>query len=186
MSVVDKARKRVAEVMLGIGALLLLIGAFTTAGWRLLAFSLGGMLLVFAGIIFVSIAIIDGVPWLVRLLSRLSEPRWDGKILHTDGDEYKIRYNFGDKGRPRFIASDVCTAVGSPAPTKNALLWSGISLSREGKYAYFNEADVQTYLELRAVRNHAANRLLLLIRNEVLRKMEKHREDEKRYKREPG
>jgi len=186
MSVVDKARKRVAEAMLGIGALLLLIGAFTTAGWRLLAFSLGGMLLAIAGIIFASIAIIDGVPWLVRLLSRLSGPKWDGEILHTDGDEYKIRYDFGDKGNPRFIASDVCTAVGSPAPTKDALLWSGVSLSREGKYAYFGEADVQTYLTLRAVRNHAANRLLLLIRNDVLRKVEKQREDEKRYEQERG
>jgi hypothetical protein len=186
MSVVDKARKRVAEAMLGIGALLLLIGAFTTAGWRLLAFSLGGMLLAFAGIIFASIAIIEGVPWLVRLLSRLSEPKWDGEILHTDGDEYKIRYDFGDKGSPRFIASDVCAAAGSPAPTKDALLWSGVSLLREGKYAYFGEADVQTYLALRAVRNHAAKRLLLLIRNGVLHKVEKQREDAKRYEQEQG
>jgi len=166
--------------------MLLLIGAFTTDGSRLLAFSLGGLLLAFAGIIFVSIAIVDGVPWLVRLLSRLSEPKWDGEILHTDGDEYKIRYDFGDKGSPRFIASDVCTAVGSPAPTKDAFLCSGVSLSREGKYAYFGEADVQTYLALRAVRNHAANRLLLLIRNDILRKVEKRREDEKRYKQEQG
>ncbi len=181
MSVVDKTRKRVAEVMLGIGALLLLVGAFTTAGWKLLAFSLGGMLLAFAGLIFASIAIIDGVPWLVRLLSRLSEPKWDGEILHTDGDEYKIRYDFGDKGSPRFIASDVCTAIGVPVPTKGASVWSGVSLSTEGKYAYFSEADVQTYLELRAVRNHAANRLLFLIRHDVLRKVEKHRDDEKRY-----
>jgi hypothetical protein len=184
MSVVDKARKRIAEAMLGLGASLLLIGAFTTAGWRLLAFSLGGMLLAFAGIFFASIAIIEGVPWLVRLMSRLSEPKWDGQILHTDGDEYKIRYDFGDKGSPRFIASDVCAAVGAPAPTKGSLLWSGVALSREGRYLYFGEADVQTYLALRAVRNHAASRLLVLIRKDVLHKIEKHREDAERYKRD--
>jgi len=78
-------------------------------------------------------------------------------------------------------SSDVCAAVGAPAPAKDALLWSGVSLLREGKHAYFGEADVQTYLALRAVRNHAAKRLLLLIRNGVLHKIEKHREDAKRY-----
>jgi hypothetical protein len=54
-------------------------------------------------------------------------------------------------------------------------------LSREGKHAYFSEADVQTYLALRAVTNHAANRLLLLIRKDILRKVEKRREDETRH-----
>ena len=186
MSVVEKARKRIAEAMLGIGALLLLIGVFTSAGWRLLAFGLGGMLLAFSGILFASIAIIDGVPWLVRMLSRLSDPKWDGEILHTDGDEYKIRYDFGNQGSPRFIANDVCAAIGAPAPTKNALIWSGVSLLREGKHAYFGEADVQTYLALRAVRNHAANRLLILIRNNVLHKIEKHRDDAKRFELEQG
>lgn len=186
MSVVDKARKLIAEAMLGTGALLLLIGAFTTAGWRLLAFSLGGMLLASAGILFASIAVIDGVPWLVRLLSRLSDPKWDGEILHTDGDEYRIRYDFGSQGSPRFIASDVCTAIGATAPTKDALLWNGVPLLREDKYVYFGEADVQTYLALRAVRNHAAKRLLLLIRNDVLHKIEKRRDDARRFEPEQG
>lgn len=186
MSFANEVRKRVAQVVLGVGALLLLIGAFTTNGWRLLAFSLGGLLLALAGIIFVSIAVIDGVPWLIRLLSRLAEVKWDGEILHTDGDEYKIRYDFGDKGNPRFIASDVCTAVGSPLPTKDALLCSGVPLSREGNYAYFGEADVQAFLALRAVRNHAAKRLLLLIQNDILRKVQKRRDDKKRYEQEQG
>lgn len=135
---------------------------------------------------FLSASVLDGVPWLVRLISRLSEPGWDGEVLHTDGDEYKIRYNFGYKGRARFIASDVCTAIGASAPGKDALQCGGVPLSREGKYAYFGEADVQAYLTLRAVRNHAANRLLLLIRQEVLRKLERHREDDKRYDQEQG
>ena len=186
MSAANKARQRVAQAMLAIGALLLLSGAFTKSAWGLFALLMGGGLFGTGAIMFLSVSVINGVPWLVRLISRHSEPTWDGEILHTDGNEYRIRYDFGDSGHPRFIASDVCAAVGAPAPTKDALLWSGVSLSREGKYAYFGEADVQTYLAPRAVRNHAANRLLLLIRNDVLRKVEKHREDEKRYEQEQG
>jgi hypothetical protein len=144
------------------------------------------MLSALAGIFFASIAIVDGVPSVIRLMWRLSEPKWDGEILHTDGDEYKIRYDFGDDGSPRFIASDVCAAVGSPAPAKDTLLCSGVSLSRVGKYAYFGEEDVQSYLALRSVRNHAAKRLLHLIRNDVLRRVKKHRDDEQRYEQEQG
>lgn len=147
---------------------------------------LGGGLLASGAIMFAPVSIINGVPWLVRLISHLSEPVWDGEIIHTDGDEYKIRYKFGAKGSPIFIASDICSAVGLPPPTKEASQWSGVPLLREGKYVYFSEVDVQTYLVPRAVKNHAANRLLLLIRNNVLRKIEKQREDEKRYKQEQG
>jgi hypothetical protein len=181
MSAANEARRRVAQVILAIGALLLLSGAFAKSGWGLFALLTGGWLFGSGAVMFLSVSVIDGVPWLVRLISRLSEPKWDGEILHTDGDEYKIRYDFDDTGSPRFIAGDVCAAVGAPAPAKNALLWSGVSLSRQGKYAYFGQADVQTYLALKAVNNHAATRLLLLIRNDVLRKVEKQREDEKRY-----
>jgi len=172
--------------MLAIGALLLLLGAFTKSGWGLFALLMGGWFFASGAIMFLSVSVINGVPWLVRLISRLSEPRWDGEILHTDGDEYKIRYDFDDNGSPRFIASDVCNAIGEPAPTRDTLLRSAVSVSIEGKYAYFGEADVQTYLALRAVRNHAANRLLLLIRNDVLRKVEKRRDDEKRYEQKRG
>ena len=186
MSFANQVRKRVAQAALGVGALLLLIGAFTSDGWRMLALSLGKSLLALSGIIFLSIAIVDGVPWLIRLLSRLSKPKWDGEMLHTDGDEYRIRYDFGDKGNPRFIASDVCTAIGSPAPAKDASLCSGVPLSRAGKYLYFGEADVQTYLALKSVRNRAAGRLLLLIRNDILRKVDKRRDDEKRYEQKQG
>jgi hypothetical protein len=59
-------------------------------------------------------------------------------------------------------------------------------LLREGKHVYFTEMDVQTYLASIAARNRAANRLLLLIRNEVLRKVETQRENERRYKKEQG
>ena len=186
MSATDEMRKRAAQVTLVLSIVLLLIGLLANAEWRPLALSLGGMLLVLAGILFASIAIIEGVPWLVRLLSRIADPKWDGEILHTDGDEYKIRYDFGNQGSPRFVASDVCTAIGAPAPAKDALVWSGVPLLREGEYAYFGEADVQAYLALRAVHNHAAKRLLLLIRNNVLHKIEKRRDDAKRFEPEKG
>lgn len=184
MSAADEVRKRAAQVILAISALLLLIGAFTNAGWRLLAWSLGGMLLASAGILFASIAIIDGVPWLIRLLSRLSDPVWNGEFLHTDGSEYKIPYDFDEQGSPRFIASAICASIGVPRPTKNALRWGGVPLLREGKHVYFTETDVQTYLASIATNNHAANRLLSLIRNEVLRKVEKQREAERRCQQE--
>lgn len=182
MSAADKVRKRTAQAILVSSALLLLIGAITNAGWRLLALSLGGMLLVFAGILFASIAIIDGVPWLVRLLSRLSDPVWNGELLHTDGSEYKIPYDFDEQGSPRFIASAICASVGVPPPAKNALRWGGVPLLREGKHVYFTETDVQTFLASIATNNRAANRLLSLIRYDVLRKVEKRREGERRCK----
>ena len=181
MSIANEARQRLAQITLGIGALLLVIGAFTHAGWRLFALSLGGVLFAFGAIMFASLAIIDGVPWLVRLMSRLSEPAWDGEILHTDGSEYKIPYDFDAYGSPRFIARAVCAAVGVPPPDKAASRWSGVELSRQGKHVYFTEADVQTFLAALAVENPAANRLLLLIRNNVLRRVEKRRDDERRY-----
>ncbi|TSA13722.1 MAG: hypothetical protein D4R74_09325 [Betaproteobacteria bacterium] len=181
MSAANEMRRRFAQVMLAIGALLLLFGVFAKSGWGHFALFMGGGLFTVGGIMFASVSVIDGVPWLVRLLSRLSDPKWDGEMLHTDGDEYKIRYDFGEDGNPRFVASDICAAVGTSAPAKDALEWRGVALSREGKHAYFGEADVQTYLELRAVRNHAAKRLLVLIRTDVLFKLEKRRDDARRF-----
>jgi hypothetical protein len=184
MSAANELRKRVAQVLLAIAAFLFLIGALTHAGWRLFAFSMGGMFFAFGAIIFTSVSIIDGVPWLVRLMSRFAEPAWDGELLHTDGSEYKIPYDFDKQGSPRFIARAVCACVGMPPPAKDALRWGGVPLLREGKHVYFTEADVQAYLVPLAVNNPAANRLLLLIRNNVLRKLEKQRDDEKRYEQE--
>ena len=186
MSAANELRRRAAQVMLTVGALLFLIGAFTNSGWKLFALSLGGMLLAFGAIIFASVTIIDGVPWLIRLMSRLSEPAWDGEILHTDGSEYKIPYDFDEQGCPRFIASEVCTAIGMPPPAKDALRWGGVPLLRKGKHVYFTEADVQSCLVPIAEHNPAARRLLLLIRNNVLRKVEKRRDDARRYDQEHG
>jgi hypothetical protein len=181
MSSANEARKRVAQVLLAIGALLLLVGVFSGSGLGFFALPMGGMLLAVGTIMFTSVAIIDGVPWLVRLISRSSEPAWDGEIIHTDGGEYKIRYHFDEQGSPIFVVNDVCTAIGTKPPNKLAMQWGGVPLIRDGDYAYFTDADVQTYLIPIAVNNYAAKRLLLIIRNNVLRKLEKQREEKKRY-----
>src|ERR1700690_1564032 len=97
MSAANEARKGVSKSMLEIGALLLLFGVFAKSGWGSFALLMGGALFAFGAIMFTSVSIIDGVPWLVRLMSHLSEPVWDGEMIHTDGDEYKIRYNFGEQ-----------------------------------------------------------------------------------------
>ena len=57
---------------------------------------------------------------------------------------------------------------------------------REGENVYFAETEVQAYLIPLAVKNPAANRLLLLIRNDVLRKVEKQRDDQRRREPEQG
>jgi hypothetical protein len=181
MSAANEARKRVAQAALAIGALLLLPGVFTHSGWGIFALLMGGALVASGAIMLASVSVIDAVPWLIRVMSHLSEPVWDGELIHTDGDEYKIRYKFDQRGSPRFIASDVCSAVGAASPAKDVLQWGGVPLLREGAHAYFSEADVQTYLVRRAVKSHAANRLLLLIRNDVIRKVAKQCEDEQRY-----
>ena len=186
MSAANEARLRVAQVLLAIGALLILTGAVATGGWRLFAFAMGGMLFVFGAIIHASVSVIDAVPWLVRLISRLTEPVWHGELLHTDGSEYKIPYDFDEQGNPRFIASAICAAIGAHPPAKDAVRWGGVPLLRLGKHVYFTEADVQTYLVPIAVKSPAANRLLLLIRNNVLRRLEKRRDDERRYGKEQG
>jgi hypothetical protein len=186
MSAANELRKRVAQLLLASGALLFLIGVLTHAAWRLFAFSLGGLFLAFGAIILASVSIIDGVPWLVRLMWRLAEPPWDGELLHTDGSEYKIPYDFDKQGNPRFLARAVCASVGMPPPAKDALRWGGVPLLSEGKHVYFTEVDVQAYLVPLAINNPAANRLLLLIRNNVLRKLEKQRDDGRRYEQEQG
>ena len=186
MSAANEARRRVAKAALAVGALLLLFAAFAKSGWGPFALLMGGAIFAGGTIMYVSVSLIDGVPWLVRLFSRLSEPKWDGELLHSDGDEYKIRYRCGADGSPRFVARDVCTAIGVTPPAKDAVAFNGIQLVREGEHAYFSEADVQAYLALRATNNHAAKRLLVRIRDDVLRKLEKRRDDARRYETSRG
>lgn len=171
------ARIGLSKVLLATGAILLLAGALASSDWGAIARVLGGVSFAAGALILASSTAIDVVSWLVRLGWRQSEPAWDGEILHTDGSEHKIRYDFDERGSPRFIAADVCAAIGVSPPTKDALRCDGVPLAKEGKHVYFMEDGVQAYLAPIAAKNRAASRLLVLIRNSVLRKIEKHRED---------
>ena len=181
MSAKNEVRARTAYVLITASVFLLLYGGFTDSGWGFFALPLGAVVLFIGAVMVTSVSIINGVPWLARLLSRYAEPVWDGEIIHTDGGEYKIRYEFDEHGAPWFVASDVCMAIGTKAPDKDALKWGGIPLLLRGKNICFSAEHVQAYLTPMAIHNHAANRLLVNIRNNVLRKLEKQRDDRKRY-----
>ena len=180
MSAANEVREKVAYSLLTISTLLLLFGLFANSSWSLFALIIGSGLFVMGAVMFSSLTIIKGVPWLTRLISRHLEPVWDGEILHTDGSGFRIRYDFDSKGAPWFVASDVCLAVGLKAPRKDDLKCGGVPLFIHGEYASFTEEAVQAFLLPLAIKNHDANRLLTLIRNNVLRKLEKQRDDKKR------
>lgn len=181
MSAKNEARARAAYVLLVIGVFLLLFDRFTDSGWGFFARLLGALFLFLGMVIVMSVSIINGVPWFTRLVSRLAEPVWDGEIIHTDGGEYKIRYEFDEHGSPWFVASDICIAIGTKTPARDAMKWGGTPLLLRGEHVYFSEENVQLYLTPLAINNHAANRLLVNIRNNVLRKLEKQRDDKKLY-----
>jgi len=175
MSAKNEVRQKVAYVLLAIGGLLLLLsGIMHSAGGHLMAF-VGSIICVMGGVMLTSVWIIDGVPWLTRLIARIAEPSWNGEAIFTDAGEHRIRYEFDNRDSPWFIASDVCRAVGNKAPTKGARNLAGNPLAYRRKEAYFSESAVQTYLTPLAVNNDAANRLLVIIRNDVLRRLDKTR-----------
>lgn len=181
MSTQNEVRARTAYVLLVIGALLLLFGGFTDSGWGFFALPVGVMLLLIGTVMITSVSIINGVPWFTRFMSRLAEPVWDGEMIHTDGNEYKIRYDFDEHGIPWFVASDVCIAIGAKAPIKGVMKWGGVPLALHGEHVCFSEENIQTYLTPLAIHNYAANRLLINIRNNVLRKLEKQRDEKKLF-----
>jgi hypothetical protein len=181
MSAANEVREKVAYSLLTISTLLLLFGLFKNSSWCLFSLFMGGGLFVMGAVMFSSLSIIKGVPWLTRVMSRYFEPVWDGEVLHADGSGFKIRYDFDNKGQPWFVASDVCLAVGLKAPGKDDLKCGGVTLLFHGEYASFSEETVQSFLVSLAIKNNDASRLLTLIRNNVLRKLEKQRDDIKRY-----
>jgi len=181
MSDKNEVRLKTAYVLLAISVFLLLFGWFSDSGLGFFAFPVGVVFLITGTIMATSVAIIDGVPWITGLISRFAEPVWDGEIIHTDGSEYKIRYDFDERGRPWFVASDVCTAIGAKIPAKGATKCGDTALLLRGENVCFSEENVQAYLIPLALHNHAANRLLVNIRNNVLRKLEKQRDNERLY-----
>ena len=75
-----------------------------------------------------------------------------------------------------FVAADVCSAIGLMPPLESAIRWGGVPLREYEKMPYFSEAAVQEYLCSLATKNHDANRLLLIIRNNILRKLDRQKE----------
>jgi prophage antirepressor-like protein len=107
------------------------------------------------------------------MIARNALSGWDGECLHTDGGEFVIRYIFLQENKPYFMANDICSAVGAKFPGKGATRMGGqILLTHQGQ-SYFSAAAVEAYLVQRAVLNHEANRLLVSLKNEVFRKMNK-------------
>src|SRR5512146_315772 len=180
MSAKNKARGQVAFVVLTMGVLLLLISLFADTGLRFFLFPLGGMLLAASAVMLMSLSIINGVPWFVRLMSIEAEPVWDGEILYANGGEHKIRYLFDDDGVAHFVADDVCVASGTNPPLKSAQKWGGAQLLTHGENRFFSESSVQDYLMPLAHKNYDANRLLVHIRNNVLRRLDRQRGEVKR------
>lgn len=176
MTAANEYRTKIANALLVIGIFLLLFGSFTSSTWGSFAILSGIALFAFGALMSASLSIINVIPWFTQLVSRHAEPVWDGEILHTDGSEFKIRYGFNHQGSPWFVASDVCIAVGSKVPPKGLLKWGSVPLIIYGKHVCFSEKHVQEYLISLAIKNHAANRLLLNIRNNVLRKLDKQRD----------
>lgn len=181
MSARNKAHAHTAYVLLAIGAVLLLLGGFANSGWRLLALLLGALNLCVGAVMLTTVSIIEGVPWLSQRLSRSGEPVWVGETIHTDGGRHKVRYDFDSQNHPWFVARDICNAIGTKVPKEDAIQCSGIPLLRHSENDCFSEASVQAYLAPLAINNRAANRLLISIRNEVVRKLDKQR-DEKALK----
>ncbi|MGA7594183.1 MAG: hypothetical protein WCA64_03225 [Gallionella sp.] len=176
MSVANEYRTKIANALLAIGLFLQLFGSFMSSSWGLLAIVSGTALFAFGALMTTSLSIIKVAPCLIQKISRHTEPVWDGELLHTDGSEFKIRYGFNHQGSPWFVASDVCIAVGTKVPPKGSIKWGGVPLFIYGKHVCFSEKHVQDYLIPLAIKNHAANRLLLNIRNNILRKLDKQRE----------
>lgn len=179
MSAKNEMRERVAYVLLATGASLYVLGLFAGNGALGVFRAIGIALFGFGFAMFISLSVINGVPWLVRLISRQAEPEWDGEILYTDGGRDKVRYLFDDPDCIRFVASDVCVAIGVKPPHRDALKWGGASLTVQGENLCFSESSIQDFLTSFSVHNPDAARLLVIVRNSVLRKLEKQRDQNK-------
>lgn len=175
MSAKNETRERVAYVLLSTGALLYVLGLFGGNGALGIFRALGIALFGFGLTMFISLSFINGVPWVVRLISRQAEPEWDGEILHTDSGRDKIRYFFDEQDCLYFVASDVCEAIGVKPPHKGAQKWGGEPLTIQGENQCFSESSIQDFLTSFSVHNPDAARLLIIVRNSLLRKLETQR-----------
>ncbi len=172
MNARNKVHANTAYVLLAVGALLLL-GGFSNSGWRLLALLLGTLNLCIGAVLITTVSIIEGVPWLIQRFSRPDAPVWVGEMIYADGGRHRVRYEFDSQNHPWFVAHDICKAIGEKVPAERAIQCGGIPLLRQGENDCYSESNVQAYLVPLAINNRAANRLLISIRNEVLRKLDK-------------
>ena len=139
----------------------------------------GALLVLIGGALFLSQFIVEGTHKLIQSTAQPNESDWPGELLHTEGGKFKVRYTIDANNLPRFLASDVCRAIGVRSPHKGALKWGGAALLMQGEQACFSEAAVQTFLTPLSLNNHEANLLLNKVRNEVFRKLDKQREQER-------
>ncbi len=175
MSLVNELRTKSNRLYLITAAALLVLGILLSvlgSGWSTVFWILGIIFLAVGTLSSASSSLISGMPWLLRMISRHTEPDWNGEIIHTDGSEFKIRYTYDHQGNPRFVAKDICAAIGARRPNKGALKWGGAFLLIDNEHACFSREAVTAYLTPLAIKNHAANRLLIILRNEIFRKLD--------------
>jgi hypothetical protein len=120
---------------------------------------------------------VSSVSNIAELASKHAIPNWDGEVLHTDGGRYTIRYKFGHKGIPLFVAKDICNAIGVEPPRREESKWGGVMLLVLDEQLWFTRESVQQYLVPLSRGNHEAILLLTKLKNEVFRKQDKLREN---------
>jgi hypothetical protein len=179
MSAKNVARKRVGRFLIAAGSVLVFLGVWAAETWGLYASLVGTGLFLMGFAMWSSVSLIDGVPWLIRMFSRHTEPAWEGEVLYVDSSYIQVRYLFDARGNAWFLAKDVCAAIGVKPPIRDALRWGGVPLL-QGKHVCFSEDGVHTYLAPLA-KSHEAARLLTLIRNDLLRKLNREREAQHVY-----
>lgn len=177
MSAKNAVRAKLAYALIVASAFLLLTGWITSSGWGAFASSLGGALLLVGAVMLGSLSLINGVPLLIQFSSRSVEPIWDGEVFRPDGSDQKIRYSFDHRGEAWFVASDICCAIGTKPPDKSSLEGNSFPILLLNNNLCFSEKNVKTYLASLAMQNHAANQLLVSIKNNVLRKLDKQRDE---------
>jgi hypothetical protein len=180
MSYANEIRARVAYAAVFLGAVLVLFGVLSDSDWSGICLLLGGLLFMMGFVMHSSLSIVNGLPWLINLISRHAIPAWNGELVHVDGGALKVRYTLDSRGNAWFVARDVCIAVGEKAPGKRELKRGDVPLLVHDGFVCFTENNVRAYLRGLAMDNHAAQRLMVNIQNNVLRQLDKQRDDKKR------
>lgn len=124
--------------------------------------------------------IINGLAGTVSLLWHSAEPAWEGETLYTQ-DDRRIRYGFDSQGAPWFVAKDVCRAINASPPGKGKIEWGGGRLVMRQGMSCFTEQGIAAYLAPYAINNGDARRLLVLVQQQVMRKVDDSRDKARRY-----